>query len=210
MRIFNTVQELWSYCLFCPICKEPSRTITLQVGPDDQFKLSRNIPYEKNDSHLKLFCSFRIDRDDPDYIKGNCSATFEININTNEYALSVGGNPSLMEKANQAYFYFYVHADCKKCGNSYVNSSDLEFDRDLKRVTHIQMEREGYYLLTEKDKYHITQSHDRNILMVSLIETPEAGERIDHESVLELPFVKLDFSDIPKVVNKIKTLILFS
>jgi hypothetical protein len=209
MRIFNTVQELWSYCLFCPICKEPSRTITLTVGPDDQFKLSRNIPYEKIDSQLKLFCSFRMDMEDPDYVKGKCAATFNIDCDTNQYVVESGGTQLLVKKANDAYFYFYVHSTCKKCNCSYVNSADLEFDRDSKRVSNIQMEREGYELLTEKDKYRLTQSHDRNVLMVSRL-TEEEGLRVNSDNVLELPLFKLDLSDIPRAVNKIKTLILFS
>lgn len=207
MRIFNTVQELWSFCSFCPLCREHSRTITLQVGPDDEFNLSDNLPYEKIGSELKLYASYQMERGGLDYIKGRISATYLINCDTNDFELQVSDiNLSLAEKAKRANFYFYVYSKCHKCDNSYINSSDVEFDLENKKVYHIQMDREGYYL---QDKYHVTVSHEQNMLMVSRLEMTEDA-RIDHEKVIELPYVNLDLSDIPKVVNKIKTLILFS
>jgi hypothetical protein len=211
MRIFNTVQELWSHCLFCPLCQVPSRTITLQVGPDDQFTLDGNIPYHRIGSDLLIYSSFQIDRQDPDYVKGNIATTHIINCVDNTFELQVSDtNPLLAEKAKKSYFYFYVYANCSLCDNSYVNSTDIEFDPEKKIVYNLQMDREGYYLLSEEDSYHVTTSHDRHVVMVSRVEVPETGVRIDNEKVLELPFFNLDVSNLSKAINKIKTLILFS
>lgn len=211
MRIFNTVHELWSFCLYCPLCKEPSRTITMQVGPDDQFSLDKNTPYEKMGSKLTLLAQYQMEKGAPDYVKGKCKVTYFINCDDNSFELQVGdSNPILAEKAKRAYFYFYLYAKCNKCDNSYVNSIDIEFDLENKTVFNIQMDREGYYLISDKDKYHVTLSHDRNVVMVSRVDVPEAGVRIDNEKVIELPFFNLDVSNLSKAINKIKTFILFS
>ena len=181
------------------------------MGPDAQFVLANwavSMTYEKIGSELKLYSSFQADIEDRDYIKGKIAVTYIINCDTNSFELqTTDSNSSLVEKAKKAYFYFYVHARCNKCDDSYVDSSDIEFDLENKKVYHIQIDREGYFL---QNKYHVTVSHEQNMLMVSRLEIPEEGIRIDNEKVITLPYVNLDFSDILKVVNKIKTLILFS
>lgn len=207
MKIFNTVQELWDHCTFCPVCQEHTRTVTMQVGPDDQFKLSSNIPYEKVGSKLKLYAQFEMERGSLDYVKGRCAATYIINCDNCTFELQVDDANKLADKVKKAYFYFYLHSTCTKCDSAYLNSSDVEFDLENKKVFHLQIEREGVYL---QDKYHVSISHDQNILLVSKLEISQDGFRIDHEKVIELPFVNLDFTNIPKVINKIKTLILFS
>jgi hypothetical protein len=210
MRIFNTVQELWSYCLFCPLCKEYARSIELQVGPDDLFRLSFNIPYEKIDDQLELYCIFAREVGRYKGDKRTYAATFLIDCNTNQFFLHTSGDEIINKEIDGAAFHFYAYAKCAKCKNSYINTAELEFDNISKRVRNIQMEREGYYLVSENDKYHVTQFHELNVTGVSRIQVPEQFVSIEEDNVLELPLLKLDFSDIPRVVEKIKTLILFS
>ncbi len=208
MRIFNTVQELWSYCTFCPQCKEHSRTITMQVGPDDRFKLDKITPYEKIGSELKILTSFQMERGSMDFVKGQCTATYVINCDDNTFQLQTGENV-LAPKARAAYFYFYLYAKCGKC-ESYLNTMDVEFNISNNSVFNFQVDRESYYLLAERSGYHTTTSHDQNMVMVSRLEITDDGIVIDHDKVLELPFFNLDVSDVSKAINKIKMLILFS
>lgn len=209
MRIFNTVQELWSYCLFCPICQEPSRNIILTVGPDNEFVITE---FEKKGSELKLFCSYRqgnLSKKDKSRAPTH-SATFTIDCLKNSYQVETAGlDPAIVATAKEAYFYLYINANCTGCDNSYLNSSDLEFYSEDKTIHNIQMEREGAYVSSGKDKFHITLSHDSGVMRVSRCYDMD-GETIDDEKVIELPLVNLDFSDAPKVINKVKTLILFS
>lgn len=212
MKIFNTVDELWSFCTFCPLCQDDNRTISLQVGPDDEFSImpSDSIPYEKENSQLKLYPSYQMDRDDINRVAGRIAITYLVNCQTNTFTIQFPDTtksiPTLVEAAKHAKFYFYIYAKCFQCANSYADSSDIEFDLENSKVHNIQMEQEGYYL---QNKYHVTVSHEYNILMVSRLEA--AGDAlIDHEKVIELPYINLDFSNVTKMVSKIGTLILFS
>ena len=209
MRIFNTVQELWSYCTFCPQCKEHSRTITMQVGPDDRFILDKITPYEKIGSELKILASFQMQRGSMDFVKGQCAATYIVNCDNNSFQLNIDESNPLSPKAKAAYFYFYLHSKCGIC-DSNVNTTDVEFDLSNNATFNFQVDRESYYLRSELGAYHATVSHDQNMVMVSRLEFPDEETVVDEERVLELPFFNLDVSDVSKAVNKIKTLILFS
>lgn len=202
MREFQTVEELWQYCLFCPLCKEPSRTITITAGPDDNFKLSQ---YEKIGPELKLYCKYRSD-DKYKYNKFASGATITVDCNSNEYTLEIAGDATHNQNI---YFFCYLHSKCNGCGFSYLNTSDLEFDDSNKHISNIKIDQEAVFFLSAEEKYHISVCHDSNIIMVSRCE--DMGDAmIDDPNIIELPLVNLDLSDRAKVVSKIKTLILFS
>jgi hypothetical protein len=199
MKAFQTLDELWSFCLYCPICQESSRTILLSVGPDDEFKLTE---YQKVDSELKLFCSYH---HDPKSSSGAYSVNFIVDCANNTYCVQGGGvDQQVVKKAQDAYFFCYLYGTCYECDRTYVNSSDLEFRATDKTVTNIRIEQEAVYFL--EDKFHINLLHDRNVMVVS----PLGDPMMDDLRNIELPLVNLDFSKVPKVINKIKTLILFS
>lgn len=210
MRIFNTIQELWQFCLYCPICQQPSRTLKLSVGPDDYFKLSE---YEKTDTNLQLVCGYRHDRvTRANHSKLiNYTAVFNINCLKNTYNIGVAGKDNrILERIKSSYFFFYIDANCMLCNNTYLNTADLELNAFDKTVSTIQMDRESAYLVSEKDKYHITLCHDLNTTHVSRITLGMDGSIIDDENVIELPLLDIDFAQPLKTTSKIKTLILFS
>lgn len=204
MKLFNTIEELWDYCLICPICQNTSREIILTVGPDDNFGIAS---YEKEGAQLRVVCSYQRDRFDK---KSLHTATFLIDCQQNTFQIeAISPDPEIVKAAQQAYFFMYMHANCERCFESYLNSSDLEFDIENKSISNIQMDREGIYIASEKDKFHITLSHDRNVMSVSRVYPEQDGE-VDDENIIDLPLVNLDLSNPAKVINKVKTLILFS
>lgn len=207
VKLFNSVEELWAYCLFCPICKNPDRFLDLTAGPDDHFKIEA---WKKVGTQLQLDCGFRHDRKDKKSRAGHYKANYVVDCQQNTYHLSTSGPDSaLAEKAAEFNFFFHVYAKCKACYNSSVNTTDIEFDDSKKLVYNMEVDRESVYLLEDKDKYHITLSHDRNVMMVSRCSL-QKETIIDEENVIDLPLINLDFSNPTKIVNKIKTLILFS
>jgi hypothetical protein len=222
MKIFNTFQKLWNYCLFCPICQEPSRTISISIGPDEEWRLTE---FQKEGSELKLFTTCTIfDSDEPEdpelrrkFRKLNsCSATFIIDCDNNTFVLQ--GNrfafndedPKLVELAKKNATYIYLHAKCNRCDNTYLDTMDIGLDPISNTLSNFQIEREGAYLMSEKDKFHISLQHDRGLMSVSRMFESILSNIVEDEKVIDLPLVNLDFSNAPKVVNKIKTLILFS
>ena len=207
MRAFETLQQLWDYCLFCPLCKENSRGISIRVGPDDRFSLLSVTPYQKTDLQLRLHCQYRsVHTEEPIIL------TYVIDCQSNAFELEIGdihGNiqQALADQARRAYFYYYLNANCTKCNNAVADTTDVEFDPDRKVVYNLQIEREGYYLASEREQYHITLSHDRNVVMVSRF--IEGAQPLDTRAI-ELPFFEPNVSDISKAICRIKTLLLFS
>lgn len=201
------MEELWAYCLFCPICKNPDRFLELTAGPDDHFKIEA---WKKIGSQLQIDCSFRYDREDKKSRGDHYEANYIIDCQQNTYQLLTNGPDSVLAgKVTEFNFFFQIFSKCKTCYNSNVNTTDIEFDNINYIVYDMEIDRESVYLLEEKDKYHITLSHDRNVMMVSRCFL-QKETIIDEENVIDLPLINLDFSNPTKVVNKIKTLILFS
>jgi hypothetical protein len=202
MKIFDTFQKLWNYCLYCPICKNYNRNINVSLGPDDNFELMGCC---KVGSEVRILCKY--------YHQGwrgsSCLITFIINTTNNTYEVKTSGTPPATDVAKDSYFFCYLHAKCQGCNYSYLNTADIEFNHINKTISNIKMDQEGVYLVSEKDKFHISLSHERNIMMVSRFE--EMGEAtIDDPNIIELPLANLDFSDANKTINRIKTFILFS
>jgi hypothetical protein len=195
MKILNSVQELWSYCLYCPICKDVCRDVSVSVGPDDQFQ----VVFSDKDNHiLSVQCLYK-NKDKKVHV------TYLIDCLKNTFEIE-GGDESLAK----TYCYFYIQSDCRRCDATHTNGTDLELNLEDKQVYNIGIEREGIYLLNTKDKYHITMSYDNNTMLVSKCFQDDEGMIIDDNKVARLPLVKIDFSKPRKAANRIKTLLVFS
>lgn len=190
----------------CPLCQNTERDIILTVGPDVNFGITS---YDKIETQLKIVCNYRRTEFEK---SGLHTATFLIDCAQNTFQVEAAGSETeIVEAAQQAYFFIYLHANCERCFESYLNSADLEFDAEKKSISNIQMDREGIYIAHEKDKFHISMSHDRNVMSVSRVYYhAELDTEIDDENIIDLPLVNLDLSNPEKVISKIKTLILFS
>ena len=104
MKIFNTIEELWQYCSYCPICKDNDRRIILEVGPDDVFFLK---DFSKTNNILKLKCKF-ISSTYRSYL-----TIWEIDCNTNSISVNISEieeDNEAVNKASSSNFYFYISA----------------------------------------------------------------------------------------------------
>lgn len=206
MKIFNSMQELWDYCSFCPICRQ-EREITVSVGPDEVFELNS---FVKQGSTLELHCTFRKKQNDYyiDY-KIDCeSNSFDVQVT--DILEKMPETKLTPDKASRAYFFFYIQSNCQQCDCSNVHGKDLELDLLEKKIFNIGLERESYWLLSETDKYHISILHDSNVMKVTRCYGIDELDFREDDKPINLPIVNLDLSNQQKVVSKIKTLILFS
>jgi hypothetical protein len=208
MKTFNNVQELWDYCPLCPICMRNCREVVVSVGPDAVFIL---VSSKKKDNNLYLQCTYKNKR-------SIYSVDYNINCLDNSFTVEVPqvqelppGEIANPKRVKQAYFFFFVEGLCNECNCATAHSLDLELDIVDRRISNIGLERESFYLLEGKDKFHVTPIHDRNVMLVSrcYVDDEEIGFS-ESDKTIELPMVKLDLSDQEKATNKIKTLILFS
>ncbi len=208
MKLFNTIQELWDYCAYCPICMRNCREVIVSVGPDAVFIL---VSSQKKDNELYLQCTYKNKR-------SIYTVEYNINCTDNTFLVKVPnvvelplGETAKPEKVKEAYFFFFIEGLCKECSCTSAHGLDLELDIVDRKVANIGLERESFYLLESKDKFHVTPIHDRNIMLVSrcYVDDEQIGFT-ESDKPIELPLVKLDLSDQEKTSNKIKTLILFS
>lgn len=204
MKAFNTLQELWDYCSYCPICQKSGRDMIISVGPDDVFSL---IDFSKDDNFMHLHCRYTN--------KNNSYAVnYNIDCRDNTFNVSVADLQMMMPdtrlspiKVKRAYFYFYMQSKCYDCMAAYTYSSDLELDMLNNNVSNIGLERESIYLLKVDDQWHISLFYETDIMHVSKYVGVDIIEEVNP---IRLPLMKLDWSDQAKVVERIRTLSLFT
>lgn len=223
MKVFDTLDALWQYALYCPICKDNCRTIDISIGPDNIFRL---LSFEKEGNVLTLNCTYRQRKQDKfraDYTIDTITGKFSVQVSDlkDEVISEMNADTNLDElekdrlrhKVGKSYFYFYVNADCQECKVCYASGSDIQLSHSNNNniVYNIGIEREGMYILSTKDKYHISVLYDSNKSLINKVSIDKKTfELIDAEKTFECPVVNFDFSDFKKVINRIKTLIIFS
>jgi hypothetical protein len=205
MKIFNTLQELWDYSRFCPVCQDSSRNVRVELGPSPHTLI--NVEKTNNQLTIESICKLR---------RQKYAIVFNIDCNTSAVKAAISGgetsepDESAAVSVDKPYSYIKLMGDCPKCQCTHSTSSDIELDLLNKTLGPISLDREGIYLLDHKDKFHITIIYDRKAVLVSRCSVEPDDSILDDNKVLELPMINLDFSDQEKVINKIKTLILFS
>lgn len=204
MKILNTVQNLWDYCLFCPICQKNVREIKINVGPSGVFKLSS---FEKKDSRLIITCAAQLK-------SNNFKCQYDIDCVNNNFqflvqeVLSINPEP-ISDRASSPYFYFYLYGNCKECGMSYLNSKDLELDLLNSKVVDVGLEREWITLLYQDESFCISISYGSNNVLISRL-VMEEGIYVSEGNPFTFPLTEFDFSNPGRAVSKIKTMLLFS
>ncbi len=188
----KTVQELWSYCLCCPVCDDTSREIVVSAGPEDKFKL---VFFKKEDNILNIQCVY----------KNKFLATYDIDCLNNTFKIC-GNEPNL----DKTYCYFCLQSVCRQCNASHATGSDLELSWIDNSINHIGIEREGVYILSTKDKYHVSMIYENSTMIVSKCFKDKDGQIIDDNRICILPLVDLDFSEPRKTAHRIKTMLVFS
>lgn len=196
MKLFNTVKELWDYCEFCPMCQKNCRAISLSIGPDHDFDLHT---FSKIKDQLTIEC-YSIANDTEGY---NVDIIVDMNSNNFELKAATQDEQYLL---NNSYFYFYLYAKCPVC-KSGLNTSDLE-KKDF-TISNIAVEREEFYCQSDKGQFYIDVLYDDELLILSTYDIVDEEIVVDDKDI-SLPLFKLDFSDMSKLINKLKTFIIFS
>src|SRR5574337_519053 len=200
---FNNIQELWDYCSYCPICTRKCREVVVSVGPDDHFIL---VDFEKEGTNLQLQCTFK----NKSHIY---SAEYNIDCLNNSFSVKIPkvqsvpeGETAEPERATRAYFFFFLEGLCRECNCTSAHGKDLELRVIDNKIFDIELERENFYLLEGKDKFHVSPIHDRNVMQVNRCYPDDDGISFNEsKKIIELPLVKLDLADQERVVSKLKT-----
>ena len=199
MKKFDTFQSLWSYCLYCPICKNISRDMEVIVGPEEGLKL---VSWSKQDYIVRL---------DVRYAKKNSPVYryyVEINGLNNSYDIKNISEHS-PDNLNILDFYFYLYANCSDC-NSFINSASIDVFFEENKLPLLEVEQEGFDLkLKNKYYFHLTLDYERELMLVYKLYKKD-DLYINNGTPCTLPLLNLNWSDANKAINKIKKLLIFS
>ncbi len=201
MRSLVNVKELLEYCEVCRICKS-KRIIEPSVYPDDAFTLES---WKLKDDHLLLYVTFET--------KGKRNftykLTFDINcedntIETKTREITELPSDGTISTANSYKIELGIYAKCENAC-SYINSIDLELDIVKQTCSQIGIDSEHAYVFINEDNFKCSLWFDyvTNVLQLSNMSAPDP-------SLIALPIIDFDFSDLPKLKDKLTTLIVFS
>jgi len=191
MKIFNTFQELWAQCLFCPTCQDVCRTLTIY---SDVKSISVE-NWAKSDQILSLSAlitipSLKIKNHKAEYIIDGINNTF---------------STSFKEKSPE--LSFQIIAVCEKCLKTFTVSSLCVLDTHSSDLYNIGIDKENAILSDDKYNYNITLLYYSDKMLVSKY---NIDELMSEHDTSYFPLVKLDFSHPNIALNKIKTMLVFS
>jgi hypothetical protein len=197
-KIFNTIQDLWDYCMDCPICHS-RRTVIVRVnGQYDKPS------WQKENEVLRIQSSFEVN-------SNKIPVQYIINCRDNTYQLfetkEIIPEEHFSEWEHRPSFFFWLESDCIQC-ESFTISRDIYMSNHKGQIIDVHLSRDRVYLIDETTHYIVSvfyQLSPPNRVLVTRM-YPDGT----YSEVITLPFLDLDLSNVEKSIRKIKTAILFS
>jgi hypothetical protein len=179
--IFNTLQELWSYSLYCPICKDVCRDIYISADTTQGYQESEK--YEKQDHTLKITI-----------LK---TSIIKINCLTNKYECESGSTPNSI----------FIDSSCNKCEYSTANSCELCFNTSNNEVSNIAIDSSCFIVNYKKEEFLINPHYTRNVLIIDDL-SKQSFPQFEFP-LFEFPLFDIDLSNKKKLIHKLKTILTF-
>lgn len=213
MKLFNNLQELWDYALYCPICRDMCRDISLSLNPDGIFKPDPR--FSKNESLIISFiATLKNTFNSVSLVEGN----LKINCLTNQFIIEdLSQLPNtfvsiLLKKMAYAEYVMeiFLESHCMICGNSYIYSNDIELDFSSNSLKEIKLDLEVVEIKVDSSKiYSIEQNYDNNKTSIEEYCALDDGS-FKRKAAYHHSLLNIDFSDLKKAFSRIKTILVFS
>lgn len=200
----NTIQDLWTKCLYCPLCQETCRSIEVSAGPDRSFRDTSALKYD-NTLHIKTYFKLKQLRYRMQYDINCLTNKFEMSI-ADESDVEMDADKSIEEericrKVDRSDAYFWLDGNCPKC-SSHICSDDIYLKMKYKKLEDISIESETVKVL---DQYEVIMHPSRNEMEIG---------KLDKMSIFikrfTYPLAELDFSNPQKAIERIETIITFN
>lgn len=213
MKLFNNLQELWDYALYCPICKDMCRDISLSLNPDDIFK--PDPPFSKDELLIINFtAAVKNTFNSVSLVEGK----LKINCLTNQFVIEDLSQlpstfiPILLKKMAYAKYVMelFLYSNCLICGDSSIHSNDIELDFSSFSLKEIKLGLETVEIEVDSSKiYRVHQEYDSNLTLIEEYYTLDDGRR-KRKATYSHNLLNIDFSDLKKAFSRIKTILVFS
>lgn len=210
---FENFSSLWNYCIFCPICKKDCRNVeikflahptratnnirTLYPSKIKNFKFTeKNTFIEIHIVEKNNFSNNRLNMHDEylikfDSLKNNFFITKKNEISPDKKQLS-----------------FYIYAFCDNC-LSYLSSNNIKIDTKIKYSSNLYLESEAFYLTKTEDKYFIFIDYVTKKSQISKVYLDQNNNITVDNKEQEIPIFKIDLNNQSKLIQKIKTILMF-
>jgi len=214
MKILNTLQELWEYCQFCHICQDYTKNInatpsSVKLISNSLKQASFSFSFKKGPSELEFVDDFEIEENN--IYSGNVL----IDCHNNTFTSDLSNFIDFIKPNVKRFYSISLYGDCFICNSTHINASiTLDFSQYI--VNEMRIYNESIHLLSEPDKFHVTidsannKMHISKYMFINNLTSPGRTAIVDTSKIIILPLVDLDFTNIPKVVSRIKTMITFS
>jgi hypothetical protein len=202
VKIFNNLQEFWDYFEFCPICQQNNRHI-YQIGFLPPYVAKET--FTKQSEILHIAAVFSINQH-------AYSGTLQLNCQNNTFNFSLKEFIFLTNAKFKNILSCYLKADCFHCNCSYIHGL-IQLNLLTQTISNFDIVREVVHLLDYEDKFNIQLKFKDNEMQISQYTSLNIGENnqpllVDDNQVMTLPLVPLDFTNIPKVISRLKTMML--
>lgn len=202
MKQFKSLQELWAYCMYCPLCKEMCRNVIPSIGPDDNFFLKT---YRKTGRVLLLKNKYSFINEYGNNINNSLNLSIDCETHTVSQNLFDMGSGEIFYKEINGYIYFI--ASCNMC-DSVIFSKEISFNNHIINVPEIQIESETYLLNNELEEFHISLHHDFNHM--DILRKDIDNHENEYKKPITCELFDLDFNNIEKTLKRLKTIVVFS
>lgn len=204
MKIFNILQQLWSYSLFCPVCKDICREISVVPDPYEVWKVE---DISKVDNILKVVGTLHIKE-----VLYRFITSFDCVQNTFEYFLPEAYHLNTpLNTVESPSLTFHLEADCRKCLGSWVISNEVSMNFKRKQISSFSLDKEEVWY---DQKFIINYDYNEKSMTIDkiIMKSKFSGDLLESPfgKPVKMPPIVFDWENKKKTLNKIKTMLTFS
>lgn len=181
---FDSVQKIWSHCSFCPLCQDCCRKIKVNIFSQWPSPSFNTISYKKDNQFLIINC-----------VEYNSKMKIQFIINCIDNTFKVISTLNLLEYNT----VLEIDSDCNECFST-RSTTNLKIDYNNTIISNSDTI-DYININNSKNDVSITIFYYDNYIIIN-----DSGK----DDGIKLPMMNLDFKNIKNVIQKLKTLILFS
>lgn len=211
MKSLNSIQDVWDYCLSCPLCYS-KRSVSITVNTD----YLTLVKYEKDNNKLTIHKMYGKEEKESSILI-DCTTNSVISQNIYHAPLSKNDNIDIRDSSTKMTevvhdrLFFSIHGFCQSCHRTQINGNDIIVDLTNNRIIYDNsIQKENFYLSHMEDKFHISLLYYNDSIVVSRYNTDQYGSFITVGSIFYGKMIECDITNQQKLINKLKTLLIFS
>jgi hypothetical protein len=206
MKEFKSLQQLLSYCLYCPICKDISRKVSVSVGPETEIRL---VSDRKIDKILHLNIEAVGLQGDVTYkILIDCCLN---TVKTHKTGIDISSekyDPDISYVDNMYMYFFGACPICMSCINT--NEISLNLLDGTVDSKSLGLENEMFHIGDGNEEYTVTNNFYAKHMEIIKVAPETDNEVARNNKAVTCPIFEINFNNLDKTMKRLKTIIVFS